>query len=191
MEAALADASRQIRDYETVLAIVADAVQNRRTTVERLGLEADVRPAQERITLFVRALRSVDRGDRSVAEAALADLIAAAGVQPPERFVTLQTAIGAVIPDFLWADLGLYAEVDGREWHLLPADWAHDLQRQNALAALGLTPLRYPVSAIFQRGEEVVREIRTVILQRVGSAVGDLPGGGGERGTGTRPPAAT
>jgi len=93
-------------------------------------------------TLLRRALRAVGRGDRSVAEAALADLIDAADVPAPERLTVLQTSIGPVTPDFLWPRLGLYAQVDGREWHLTPEDWQHDLERQNALAVLGLSDIR-------------------------------------------------
>jgi very-short-patch-repair endonuclease len=170
LERALADATRQLKRYEPFVAVLADAVQSGRTTVERVALEADLRPTQAGSGILTRALRAVDRGDRSIAEAALADLIEAAGVPTPSRLTVLQTSIGPVIPDFLWADLGLYAEVDGAEWHLTPEDWEHDLERQNALTALGLTPLRYPAAAVLGHGDRVVASIRAEVLRRVALA---------------------
>lgn len=167
LERALADSTRQLKRYEPFVAVLADAIQSGRTTVERVALEADLRPTQAGSGILTRALRAVDRGDRSIAEAALADLIETAGVPSPARLTVLQTSIGPVIPDFLWSELGLYAEVDGAEWHLTPEDWQHDLERQNALSALGLTPLRYAAAAVLGSGDRVVVSLRTEVLRRV------------------------
>jgi very-short-patch-repair endonuclease len=143
--------------------------------VSALQLECDTRPRHVGNTLLRRALRAVGRGDRSVAEAALADLIDAADVPAPERLTVLQTSIGPVTPDFLWPRLGLYAQVDGREWHLTPEDWQHDIERQNALAVLGLTPLRYPAIAVLRRGREVMRRLETELRRRQAGIVREVP----------------
>lgn len=166
LERAIADSARHVSHYEDFAAIVAESVQNGRTTVDRLAIEADSRRHHRGSALFRRALSAVDRGDRSIAEAALADLISKAGVCEPERGTTLRTAIGPVIPDFLWSDLGLYVEVDGREWHLNSDDWRHDLERQNALSALGLTPLRYTAGDVKRNGPAISEAIQMEIARR-------------------------
>ena len=73
------------------------------------------------------------------------------------------------------AATGLYAQVDGREWHLTPEDWQHDLERQNALAVLGLTPLRYPAIAVLRRGREVMRRLETELRRRQAGIVREVP----------------
>jgi very-short-patch-repair endonuclease len=182
IERAVADPTIHIRRYDDFVAVMAAVVQSGRTTVGRLQLESDTRPRQPGNALLRRALRAVSRGDRSVAEAALAELIDAVDVPSPDRLTVLQTSIGPVIPDFLWPHLGLYAEVDGREWHLTPEDWQHDLERQNALAELGLTPLRYPAGAVLRRGSEVIAKLEAELRRRHHAAGARQPRRGVSRG---------
>ena len=99
IERAVADPTIHIRRYDDFVAVMAAVVQSGRTTVERLQLESDTRPRQPGNALLRRALRAVSRGDRSVAEAALAELIDAVDVPSPDRLTVLQTSIGPVIPD--------------------------------------------------------------------------------------------
>lgn len=70
------------------------------------------------------------------------------------RFLTLARAAGLSGPvtgsylngfkvDFYWPELGLVVETDGLRYHRTPAQQAKDHMRDQAHAAVGLTPLRF------------------------------------------------
>lgn len=75
------------------------------------------------------------------------------------RFLPLARQAGLPLPltqqhlhgfrvDFYWPDLGLVVETDGLRYHRTPAQQAKDRLRDQALAAAGLTPLRFTRSQV-------------------------------------------
>ncbi len=70
------------------------------------------------------------------------------------QFLPLARAAGLPLPltqqplngfrvDFYWPDLGLVVETDGLRYHRTPSQQARDRLRDQAHAAVGLTPLRF------------------------------------------------
>lgn len=69
--------------------------------------------------------------------------------------------------DFAYPDRLLAIEVDGHEAHATPAALQRDLERQNALVALGWTVLRFTWSDVVRRPRRVAGDVRRM-LDRLG-----------------------
>jgi very-short-patch-repair endonuclease len=68
--------------------------------------------------------------------------------------------------DFFWPDLGLIVETDGLRYHRTPVQQARDRRRDQALAAAGLTTLRFTHAQIrFEPSE--VREVLVAVIARL------------------------
>jgi very-short-patch-repair endonuclease len=65
--------------------------------------------------------------------------------------------------DFAWPDRKLIVEVDGFEAHSSPAALQHDLDRQNALVALGWTVLRFTWADVVRNPSKVVAALCTAM----------------------------
>ena len=89
------------------------------------------------------------------------------------RFIPLTCRAGLPIPqtgtrlcglkvDFHWPELGLVVETDGLRYHRTPAQQAKDRERDQALAAAGLLPLRFTHAQVVYGPERVVRTLRRV-----------------------------
>ena len=86
-------------------------------------------------------------------------LVRRAGVPMPEAGVPLH---GFKL-DFLWRDLGLVVETDGLRYHRTPAQQGRDRRRDQALAAAGLTPLRFTHEQVVHHPADVERTLRAVV----------------------------
>jgi very-short-patch-repair endonuclease len=64
--------------------------------------------------------------------------------------------------DFYWPDLGLVVETDGLRYHRTPAQQAKDRERDQALAAAGLTPLRFTRAQVRFDPDRVCRVLAAV-----------------------------
>lgn len=136
---AVVEACRRLPDLGDVRAVVAGAVQRRRTTVERLELElAEGHSAGS--ALVRRALREVADGVRSAPEAELRALFRRSRVLPAARWNCRLLLHGQWLgdPDAYFEEAGLVVESESRQWHLSPADWEATLARHDRLAATGL-----------------------------------------------------
>ena len=79
---------------------------------------------------------------------------------PPAEF---QYRVAQWILDFAYPEVKLALEVDGWEVHSSPAALQRDLQRQNALIALGWTILRFTWADVVRKPAAVAPQIRTVL----------------------------
>ncbi|WP_375165494.1 type IV toxin-antitoxin system AbiEi family antitoxin domain-containing protein [Cellulomonas sp.] len=142
------------RDH--AVAVLDDVLRRRRLTVAEL-----------------RAVRAAVVGRRGAARTrGWWDLVDPRAESPLETFARLQCVDGGVPPDELQhvvrgrdgalvarCDLGwrrrdgswVLGEVDGREFHDVPAALLHDRRRQNALAVLGHTVLRFTAADVARR----------------------------------------
>lgn len=156
---AVVDASRWINDYDTVLAIAAEAVQRRLATVDDLARELGRAPMTGSGHLR-RALASVVAGARSVAEGRALALFAGAGL--PQPLVNCDLVVdGAFLarPDFRWGRL--IVEIDSKEWHLLvPGSWERTQQRRRLLERAGFTVLVVTPEELHRQGDVVVADIQ-------------------------------
>src|SRR6266567_833086 len=160
---AVADAARGNMALRDVRALVADAVQSRKCTVQQLAAELAAGPNQRSAALRA-ALDEVADGVASVAEADLRALIKKSGL--PEPMYNPDLLAGEVFlarPDAWWPDAGVACEVDSREWHLSPDGWERTQARHARMSAHGILVLHYAPRRIRSDGAGVVSELRATL----------------------------
>lgn len=158
---AVADCSRELSRLREVRALVGEAVQTRRTTVERLAVELASGPRRGS-ALLARTLAEVGAGLRTPPEWDLRDIVAASSLPEPgwNRDILVNGVLLAC-GDAVWDAPPLVLEVDSRQWHLRPADWEHTMRRHNRLCAAGYTVLHFPPSRLVHDRDRVRQEIVT------------------------------
>ncbi len=140
---AAADAVLRMDALPDARALVAGVVQRRKCTIAELARELEAGPV--RGSAWLRAvLAEVADGARSVAEAEFRELILASGLPVPLFNVDLYLG-GEFLarPDAWWPQAGVVAEVDSREWHLLPEHWRQTMERGRRIAAAGISHLHF------------------------------------------------
>jgi hypothetical protein len=162
---ALVDAARDSTDIDEVRAMMAEAVQCRFCTPRQVLDE--VRDGAVRHSQLARkvALEIAD-GVRSPAEGWLREAIIRFRVPPPSWNNALRdAATGRIIavPDALWANRCVIAEVDSRDYHLSPEDWKQTQERHAMLTALGFAVLHFAPTRIKADPEAVCAEIMAAL----------------------------
>jgi hypothetical protein len=136
------DACRRLREHDPVRALIAEAVQRRRLTPNRLAHELET--GSQRGTAVPReVLRDVLDGARSVAEIDAMRVWERTGLPRPVWNVPLRTVEGEHIatPD-AWFEVGLAWEIDSYEYHYQREDYARTVARNARYAACGVTVLQ-------------------------------------------------
>jgi len=160
---AVADTARQLTGLRDVRAVVADAVQQRRCTVSELANELGRGPVR-RSAMFRSVLAEVADGVRSTAEGDLRRLIRTAKLPMPLFNPSLWDGDTFIAkPDGWWPAEGVAAEVDSREWHLLPADWERTMARHDRMAAAGIIVLHFSPRQIRREPAKVAQMIRSAL----------------------------
>jgi very-short-patch-repair endonuclease len=153
------DASLDLRHLAEVDALFGRACQRGLVTVDSLGDElADAPSSGSRLPRL--ALSELAAGSRAASEAQLVRLLRRSGLPMPELNAPVATALGTRFVDALWRRLGKGVEVDGKAYHLGPAEWRADLTRQNAIQTAGFVLLRIAARRLWTEPDAVVREIR-------------------------------
>ncbi len=160
---AVADAARGPLGLREVKAMVADAVQQQRCTIGQLAEE--LRAGPNRQSAFLRtALDEVADGVASVAEGDLRKLVKTGGL--PEPLYNAKLYIGSDFlaqPDLWWRAHGVVGEVDSREWHLSPEQWARTMARHARMTAQGILVLHFTPKRIRQDGQRVIAELKAAL----------------------------
>jgi hypothetical protein len=160
---AIADAARELRSFRDFRAVLADSVQRRLCKVDVLARELAGTPRKQSSWLR-RALAEVADGVRSVAEGDLRDLIIQAGL--PSPMFNARLFLGPQFlaqPDAWWPDGWVAAEVNSREWHLSPEDWARTQARQARMSALGILVLPFTPRQVRTEPDLVTAKIRSAL----------------------------
>ncbi len=160
---AVADASRELGSLREVRAVTADAVQRRACRLDQLIEELASAPIRGSAWLR-RALAEVADGVRSVAEGDLRDLINRA--QLPSPMFNPRLYLGRTFlakPDAWWPEAGVAAEVDSREWHLSPGDWAQTMARHARMTACGILVLHFTPTQVRTQPATVATDIRSAL----------------------------
>jgi very-short-patch-repair endonuclease len=156
---AVADTARGLSVVSEARAVVASAVQQRKCTIQELGVELADGPIRDSARLRA-VLLEVMAGVRSAPEAELRDLIRKSGLPlplfNPQLFLNGEFL---ATPDAWWPDAGVIAEVDSREWHLSPADWENTMRRHARLSAAGIIVLHISPRQLHTEPDRVVRDI--------------------------------
>jgi hypothetical protein len=157
---AVIDATRRLRDFDEVRALVAEAVQRHKCTLGELADE--LAKAQIRGTrLPRRALREVMAGVRSVAEAKARARLAAERIPQPVWNCHLLDAAGRWIaqPDAVWPELGVVLEIDSFAWHTSPYDALRTRARRRRMTKLGHLVIEISPTEFFNDPDAIIAEI--------------------------------
>ncbi len=160
---AVADAVRDLSSLRDVRAVVADAVQRGRCTVQDLVAELTAGPSTGSV-LFREALTDVADGIRSAAEGDLKDLLARSGLPMPLFNPSVYDGDTFIAkPDAWWPELGVGVEVDSRQWHMSPEDHAKTLARGRRMSKRQMIVLRFTPKQIRSEPAEVIADIRDAL----------------------------
>jgi very-short-patch-repair endonuclease len=162
-ERALADAARELGGFRELRAVVADAVQQRRCKLHLLQEELTGGPVRGSAWLR-RCLSEVTGGIRSGAEGDFGDLLRNSRLPAPVFNARLYAGTAFIaVADAWWAEAGVVAEVDSRQWHLSPDDWERTLQRHARMSAHGIIVLHFTPSQIREEPARVIADIRSAL----------------------------
>ncbi len=172
---AVVDTCRELRELRTVRAVVAEAVQRFRVAPHLLDEEVR-RAARSRTAVVRRALDEIAGGARSAPEAQARAVLEASSLLAGRMLWNPQLALpdGTRLPtpDGYLPDVALAIEVDSREFHLSPEDWARSLERHNILGRYGVQVLHFTPSFVESQPEEVRRIVEQAARLREGVAAG-------------------
>jgi very-short-patch-repair endonuclease len=151
-------------------ATVDEALQRKRTTVERLAV-ALTQVERARGTVFLRKLvHEYQGGDgpcESELEARVYELIDDLGIPRPRRQRAITIAGRLRRLDFFFHEYGVIIEADGYAFHSSPLAFEKDRQRANSLAAHGFVVLQWTWKALQERPQELLNELKCVLAARV------------------------
>lgn len=137
------------------------------------ALDAAVQRARGRrnITVLRAALAQHGQGQivRDELEHRFLELVRKAGLPPPETNVKVKTKRCSYIVDCLWRAEGVAVELDGRAAHAIPAAFERDRERDAALSAIGLRPVRFTWQRVNAGGDEVIADLVGILTRRGGA----------------------
>jgi len=160
---AVADAVRPMTELADVRAVVAEAVQRGRCSIQHLAEELTA-GATRGSASFRQSLAEVAEGVRSTVEADLRDLIRWARLPTPlynPRLIVHGEFLAS--PDCWWPESGVAGEADSRAWHFSPDDWEQTLARHARMSAHGIIVLHLTSQRIRFKRREVAEQIRRAL----------------------------
>jgi hypothetical protein len=161
-ERAVADAVRSLARLGDARTVVASAVQQGRCTIAQLAKEQRGRDRGDALLRVV--LAEVAAGVRSAAEGDLRTLIIGSDLPAPLFNPDLYLD-GEFLarPDAWWPAAGVAVEVESKEWHLLPADWARTLARRRRMGAAGICVLQFSPGQLRTEPEVLLRDMAAAL----------------------------
>jgi hypothetical protein len=161
-ERAVADAVRSLAELADARTVVASAVQQRRCTIAQLAEEQ--RGRDRRDALLRAVLAEVAAGVRSTVECDLRELIVASDLPTPlfnpDLYVGRQFLAR---PDAWWPEAGVAAEVESKQWHLLPAHWEQTMARQRRMTGAGIYVLQFSPGQLRREPAVVLADIAAAL----------------------------
>jgi hypothetical protein len=159
---AVADAVRTLDNLDEARTVVASAVQQGRCWIYELSGEAQARHRGDGLLRSV--LAEVTAGIRSAPEGDLRSLIVGSDLPQPlynhELFWHWQFLAR---PDAWWPGQGVAAEVESKEWHLLPSDWEHTMTRQRRMTSAGIYVLQFSPGQLRREPGAVLADIAAAL----------------------------
>jgi hypothetical protein len=146
-----------------VRALVAQAIQRQRCSIELLAIELEQGPAKGS-ALLRAALEEVRAGVRSAPEGDLRRLIRRGKIPMPvfnARLYEGEALLGIV--DAWWEEAGVGAEVDSKQYHYSAGDWQRTMARHDRLVAHGVLLLHFSPRQIRTQPDQVAEQIRAAL----------------------------
>ena len=158
---AVLDAARRLRDFDAVQAMLAEVVQRRRCTADRLDRELNL-GSQRGSAIPRRALQAILNGAESVAEADAWEIWKHAGLPAAEWNVSVFDRDGGFIskPDAWCEDVAFAWEIDSRKYHEGGDHYAATLARNTRYSAAGIVYLQTLPSRLRTEPALVIDELR-------------------------------
>jgi hypothetical protein len=151
IEEALIDVAVAKPDDFGAVAVLADAVQARRTLPVRIRDTLDLRPRVPRRDFLRAVLSDLDRGTCSVLEHGYLTRVERAHGLPDGLRQVRDSQRGPLYRDVVYPDLDQAVELDGRLWHSSAAQHDADLDRDLDAAVDRLTTVRLGWGQVFGR----------------------------------------
>jgi hypothetical protein len=155
------DFARRSRDRDVVRTVLAESVQRGLCTVGELSAELAAGPSRGS-ALPREVLAEIGDGVRSVAEAHARTLLRGSGLPAPLWNPKLFDLAGRFVatPDAWFDDVAMAWEIDSREWHLSPDDYAATVDRRGRLMAAGAVVVHHLPRALVTRSSQVLEDLR-------------------------------
>jgi hypothetical protein len=167
VEQAVLDVAAESRDDFATIAVLAQAVQSRRTTAQRIGEALEGRSRIARRKFLGDVLRDLADGTCSVLEHGYLDRVERPhGLPRPSRQL-LESSRGPIYRDAAYRRFGLVVELDGRLFHSSAEARSHDLDRDLDAAIDGRDSVRLGWRQVFDHACWTAARIG-VLLQRRG-----------------------
>lgn len=93
------------------------------------------------------------------------ELVRRADIREPDTNVKVRTRRRTYTVDCLWRDEGVAVELDGRAAHLRAAAFEEDRERDAALSAIGLRPVRFTWQRVEKAGGEVIADLAALLAR--------------------------
>jgi hypothetical protein len=153
------DASRRMKAYDDVRAMLLAAVQRRLCEPDELADEVDA-AARQGSGHARAAMTDLKSGVLSLPEAKVRERILARGMDMPLFNVTLCTREGRWIceADAYW-DEGVILETDSREHHFLQEQWEATMARHSRVTSFGLLVIHASPRQMATDGEVVLDQV--------------------------------
>ena len=163
---AVADAAREFGTLDDVRSVVAEAVQKQACSIAEIGLELDEGSTRDSFHLRA-ALTEVRDGIRSVAEARFRQRVQRSDLPPPRYNVFLRAADGTDIgeADAWWADAGVSAEIDSREYHFYRDGWLRTDAKHSRMLKYGIFPHHFAPSRVDNDWGGIYDELKSSITR--------------------------
>ncbi|NBH10148.1 hypothetical protein [Amycolatopsis sp. SID8362] len=158
---AVLDGARRLRDFDTVQAMLAEAVQRRRCTPGQLDRELSL-GSQRGSAIPRRALQAILNGAESVAEADAWEIWKLSELPSAEWNVSVFDRDGSFIskPDAWCEDVAFAWEIDSRGYHEGGDHYAATLARNARYSAAGIVCLQTLPSRLRTEPGVVITELR-------------------------------
>jgi hypothetical protein len=164
---AVIDAARLLRRLDEVRAMLAEAVQQRLTTV--IALRTEIEECSSRGAARVRSvIRELEAGVRSAAEAWCRELVARITGFPPVRWnvnVYLPDGTFVACADGFVEECALVIEVHSFEFHADPDAFDETMRRHAAMTAAGLVVVPVTPRQLRDRRAQVEMALRSALTQ--------------------------
>jgi len=165
---AVIDSAADATTDQDAIAVLADAVNGRRTTADRLIVALADRARIPRRSWLSGILADVEAGTCSVLEHGyLARIERAHGLPQGQRQVPASNGTRPMFRDVEYADHGVIVELDGRLGHTSVEDRERDLDRDLAAAGEGKQTLRISYGQVFDRACATAARIAQVLGREV------------------------
>lgn len=165
IEEALVDVAAEADDEFGAIAVLADAIQPRRTTARRLRGALDDRSRIARRDFLCGLLNDLDRGTGSVLEHGYLTRVE----RPHGLPCAIRQAVGEegrFYRDAHYRDYGLVVELDGRAFHDSASARDRDLDRDLAAAVEGSVTVRLGWGQVFKRPCVTAEQLAALLIRR-------------------------